>query len=78
MTESDWCCGMGGSFNVQYYPISSRIGERKRNNIKATGCEVVATGCPACMMQISDALSRAGDRIAVKHPVEIYAESLKA
>lgn len=78
MTESDWCCGMGGSFNVQYYSISSRIGERKRNNITATGCEVVATGCPACMMQISDALSRAGDRIAVKHPVEIYAESLKS
>ena len=78
MSESDWCCGMGGSFNVQYYEISSHIGERKRNNIVSTGCEIVATGCPACMMQLSDALSRAGDRIAVKHPIEIYAESLNA
>lgn len=77
MNEPDWCCGMGGSFNVQYYGISSHIGERKRNNIAATGCDVVATGCPACMMQISDALSRAGDQIAVRHPIEIYAESLK-
>jgi glycolate oxidase iron-sulfur subunit len=77
MTASDWCCGMGGSFNLQYYDISSDIGKQKRDNIVSTGCSVVATGCPACMLQISDMLSRAGDRIAVRHPVEIYAESLK-
>jgi glycolate oxidase iron-sulfur subunit len=36
----------------------------------------VATGCPACMLQITDMLSQAGDRIRVKHAVEIYAEAL--
>jgi glycolate oxidase iron-sulfur subunit len=77
MPSSDWCCGMGGSFNLQYYGISSTIGRQKRDNIAATGCSTVATGCPACMLQISDALSRAGDRIAVRHPVEIYAERLR-
>jgi glycolate oxidase iron-sulfur subunit len=77
MAESDWCCGMGGSFNLQYYPISGRIGERKREHIRSTGCRIVATGCPACMLQLSDSLSRAGDAIQVKHPVELYAESLK-
>ncbi len=76
MAESDWCCGMGGSFNLQHYDLSSDIGKRKRENIINTGCAVLATGCPACMLQISDALSRSGDRIAVKHPVEIYAERL--
>ena len=77
MEEADACCGMGGSFNLQYYDISSRIGNLKRDNIHATGCNVLATGCPACMMQISDALSKAGDRIEVKHPVEIYAKMIK-
>jgi glycolate oxidase iron-sulfur subunit len=77
MPQPDACCGMGGSFNLQYYEISSEIGKRKRDNIKATGCEVVATGCPACMLQISDVLSRSKDRLAVKHPIEIYAEALK-
>lgn len=77
MPQSDTCCGMGGSFNLQYYEISSEIGRRKRDNIKASGCEVVATGCPACMLQISDVLSRSKDRIAVRHPIEIYAEALK-
>jgi len=77
MPESDWCCGMGGSFNLQYYPISGSIGDRKRDNIRATGCRIVASGCPACMLQISDTLSKAGDAVAVKHPVELYVESLK-
>ncbi len=77
MAEADWCCGMGGSFNLQHYEISAKIGERKRKNIKASGCQVIATGCPACMIQISDMLSKSKDRITVKHPIEIYAESLK-
>jgi glycolate oxidase iron-sulfur subunit len=67
---------MGGSFNLEHYGLSARIGRLKRENIAATKCAVVATGCPACMLQISDMLSQAGDRIAVQHPIEIYAECL--
>ena len=77
MLESDACCGMGGSFNLQHYGISSQIGQLKQENIRATGCSIAATGCPACMLQISEALSKAGARIAVKHPVEIYADAIK-
>lgn len=77
MPQPDACCGMGGSFNLQYYEISSEIGRQKRDNIKASGCDVVATGCPACMLQISDVLSRSKDRLAVKHPIEIYAQGLR-
>jgi glycolate oxidase iron-sulfur subunit len=76
MPEADTCCGMGGSFNLQYYDLSAAIGQRKRDNVQASGAAVVATGCPACMLQLSDALSRAGDRVAVRHPLELYAESL--
>jgi glycolate oxidase iron-sulfur subunit len=76
MAEADRCCGMGGSFNLQHYDISMAIGRRKRENIEQSGCEVVATGCPACMLQLTDMLSQAGDRIQVKHAIEVYAESL--
>jgi glycolate oxidase iron-sulfur subunit len=76
MAEPDWCCGMGGSFNLQYYDISKGIGEKKASQIIATGAEVLATGCPACMVQISDMLSRAGAHITVKHPVELIGEAL--
>lgn len=76
MAEADRCCGCGGSFNLFHYDLSSRIGQRKRNNAVATGARVVAAGCPACMMQLEDMLSQNGDPVVVKHTVEIYAESL--
>lgn len=76
MIEADWCCGMGGSFNLQHYGISASIGNRKRDNIVHSECETVATSCPACMLQMTDMLSQAGDRVQVKHAIEIYAESL--
>jgi glycolate oxidase iron-sulfur subunit len=76
MAGSDVCCGCGGSFNLQHYAISAKIGKKKRDNIAAAKADVVAAGCPACMMQISDMLSQAGDRMTVRHPVELYAQSL--
>ncbi|RLB76317.1 MAG: (Fe-S)-binding protein [Deltaproteobacteria bacterium] len=77
MPESDRCCGMGGSFNLQYYELSANIGKLKMDNIKASGCQVVATGCPACMIQISDMLSKSADKVIVKHPIEIYKDFIK-
>ncbi|MBM4302010.1 MAG: (Fe-S)-binding protein [Deltaproteobacteria bacterium] len=76
MPESDWCCGCGGSFTLQHYEASAAIGKRKLDHIAASQCRVVATGCPACMLQITDLLSQAGMRVQIKHAVEIYAESL--
>ena len=77
MPESDRCCGLGGDFNLRHYELSTHIGKLKLENITASGCQVVATGCPACMLQCFDMLSKSGDNIDVKHPVEIYAELLR-
>lgn len=76
MAEADRCCGCGGSFNLFHYDLSRKIGQRKRDNVVASGAQVVAAGCPACMMQLEDVLSQNKDNVIVKHPVELYAESL--
>lgn len=77
MAEAERCCGCGGSFTLQHYEISKAIGARKRENILKTGAHVVATGCPACMLQLTDLLSQAGARVQVKHAVQIYAEAIR-
>jgi len=77
MAGPDKCCGMGGSFNVYHYDLSSSIGKIKQQTIQDTGCTTLATGCPACMMQISDMLAKAGADIRVCHPMELYARSLE-
>jgi glycolate oxidase iron-sulfur subunit len=76
MAEADTCCGMGGSFNLMHYDLSTDIGAKKAVNIDASGASVVATGCPACMIQLSDMLAREKESVTVAHFIEIYAESL--
>ena len=76
MNEAGTCCGCGGSFNVAHYELSKKIGNRKADNIVASGAGTVATGCPACMMQMTDMLSRRDKGIRVRHVVELYADSL--
>jgi glycolate oxidase iron-sulfur subunit len=77
MNDAGTCCGCGGSFNVAHYELSKKIGNRKADNIIDSGAKTVATSCPACMMQMTDMLSRRDKGIAVKHVVELYADSLK-
>ncbi|MFH1984233.1 MAG: (Fe-S)-binding protein [Pseudomonadota bacterium] len=77
LAAPDKCCGMGGSFNLQYYDISRSIGTLKRRDIESSGCRIVTTGCPACMAQISDMLSGAGVNVPVRHPIELYAEMIE-
>jgi glycolate oxidase iron-sulfur subunit len=66
------CCGMGGTFNWGHYGLSTEIGSKKRDRILATGASVVATSCPACMMQLSDMLAKTEPRVKVKHVIELY------
>lgn len=76
MDEADRCCGMGGSFGLQNYELSKKVGDRKLHNIVQSGAEVVSTACPACMLQIIDMLSRSNSQIRVMHAVQIYAQNL--
>lgn len=54
----------------------AEIGQRKRDNIAASGAKTVACGCPACMMQLSNMLALNNDDIKVKHVAEIFADTL--
>ena len=76
MNDAGTCCGCGGSFNIAHYELSKQIGNKKAENIIASGAKTVATSCPACMMQMTDMLSRKAQGIAVRHVVELYADSL--
>ncbi len=77
MENADACCGMGGTFNITHHDISKKIGMSKKKNVENTGCAIVSSACPACMIQISNMLSSSEKKISVKHPIEIYAEYLR-
>ncbi len=78
MEGADRCCGLGGTFNVYHYGSSMTINNAKSDAIVATGAEAVATGCPGCMMQISDGLKQHGSRVEVLHTLQLLARGLRA
>ena len=76
MNNAASCCGCGGSFNLVHYDVSKKIGAEKAANIINSGADIASTACPACMLQITDMLSQANARMEVKHPIELYADTL--
>jgi glycolate oxidase iron-sulfur subunit len=76
MKNADSCCGLGGTFTIHHYGISLEINTQKTAAIKSTGVKTVVTGCPGCMLQLSDGLQQAGSRARVLHTLEVLARNL--
>jgi glycolate oxidase iron-sulfur subunit len=74
MAEADRCCGGAGSYNITHPELSRAILGRKLDNVRATGAEVLATACPACIMQLGWGCRERGEGLAVRHVTELLAE----
>lgn len=75
MADADRCAGGAGTYLVKDYDTSQKIFERKRRGIMESGAEVVATSCPACLIQLKNGLR---DRVQVRHVAELLQEAYAA
>ncbi|MFO7706907.1 MAG: (Fe-S)-binding protein [Desulfobacterales bacterium] len=71
LPEADWCCGGAGSYSLSHYDLAMRVLDRKMENLKKTGAEVLVTTCPACIIQLSHGVRRHGLAVEVKHLTEV-------
>jgi len=72
MRDADRCAGGAGTFLVKDYATSQKIFERKRAAIRDSGAEVVATSCPACMIQLKNGLR---GEVEVRHIAELLRDA---
>ena len=75
MQDADRCAGGAGTYLVKDYDTSCAIFERKRRAIQESGAEIVATSCPACMIQLKNGLRGQAE---VKHVAQLLQESYAA
>jgi FAD/FMN-containing dehydrogenase/Fe-S oxidoreductase len=75
MPDADRCAGGAGTFLVKDFETSQRIVERKRRAVEQTGAGIVATSCPACMIQLQTGLP---NDVQVKHVVQVLKDSYDA
>ena len=75
MPDADRCAGGAGTLLVKDFATSQRIVARKRRAVESSGANLVATSCPACMIQLKTGLPAA---VEVKHIAQVLQESYEA
>jgi L-lactate dehydrogenase complex protein LldE len=61
MPEAETCCGFGGTFSIKFGEISSRLADKKCDNIAASGATTVVMGDMGCLLNIEGRMRRRGD-----------------
>ena len=75
--EQDLCCGSAGIYNVTEPEAARNLGDRKARNLLATEPDANASANPGCLVQVSQALGRAGAPLPAFHPVELLDASIR-
>ncbi len=76
MKESNWCCGMAGSFALKELDASRKLLERKLSNVRATGADALVTANPGCHLQLAWGVRELEMKQPVLHVVELLGRSL--
>lgn len=67
------CCGAAGAFYMTHRELSEGIRERRVQDIKETGAELVVTQCPVCRFYIGSALKEQDTEVI--HPMIMLARA---
>ena len=71
LPEADWCCGGAGAYALSQFDLYRQVLDRKIGNVKATGADIIATSCPACIIHLSYGVRKHGLTTRVCHISEI-------
>lgn len=69
------CCG-GGGLEMSHSELSRTLGNNRLQELLATGADVIATSCPACLMQLHREAKRVKARVRVMDLARILDEAL--
>jgi glycolate oxidase iron-sulfur subunit len=70
--EWELCCGSAGIYNLLQPEAADKLGERKADNLRATGAEAIAAANPGCALQIGRHLD-----LPIYHPMTLLDLSLR-
>jgi glycolate oxidase iron-sulfur subunit len=77
IADPDICCGSAGVYNLLQPEAAGELGDRKAANVSAVGADLLVAANPGCSLQITTALARRGEKIAVAHTAEVLDASIR-
>jgi glycolate oxidase iron-sulfur subunit len=75
--EAAICCGSAGIYNLVQPEAAAELGDRKAGHIAALDADMVVSANPGCLLQLQSALARAGQKLPVRHFVELLDASVR-
>ncbi len=70
------CCGFGGTFSFDWPEVAARLTDWKLDALAQTGCRILASDNPGCLLQIAARARSRGLDVRVAHVLELVAERL--
>ncbi len=77
LSESTWCCGSAGIYNIIQPEMAEQLLERKLQHVRHTEAAIIATANPGCLLQIINGARRRGMSLRVVHPISLLAEAYR-
>ncbi|MFX0537641.1 glycolate oxidase subunit GlcF [Ornithinimicrobium sp. Y1847] len=77
IADAEICCGSAGVYNILNPEPATELGDRKAAAILDTGADLIVTANPGCLMQISQALERAGRPVPIRHTAVVLDAALR-
>nr|BBH92895.1 (Fe-S)-binding protein [Thermogemmatispora argillosa] len=76
MTDSDVCCGFGGSTSLEHPEVAERLLAQKLRHAEETGATLLVSDNPGCLMHLRGGVDAAGKPLRVLHLAQLVAEYL--
>jgi glycolate oxidase iron-sulfur subunit len=73
MPDAGRCCGSGGTYGITHWAESREILRKKMDNAARVNAEIMATGCPSCMVQLTAGAQVTGRAVPTFHVAELTA-----
>jgi len=71
LPESEICCGSAGTYNLEHPELAGRLGDRKLQNILASGAQIVLASNAGCLLQIQREVRQHRAPLLVMHPMSL-------
>ena len=75
MVEASWCCGSAATWGLKFSKESEQVLDRKLNNVKETGADILVTANPGCQLQLAWGVRERDLQVEVQHIMELLGEA---
>ena len=75
MKEANWCCGSAATWGLKFSKESQQVLDRKLDNVKQTGADILITANPGCQLQLAWGVREAELPQQVMHLMELLGQA---